>query len=115
MSAKLQQCSAFVALEAGLRLDVEAHVVELATAALAHRLDIRRLQLLGQLLQVRAEAHRAQEAGRIRRGDRIRLEPGLDLREAGALEALGRLLGAGEVPGPMPVPEVLGVWQLGPD
>ena len=92
----------FARLAGGFRLDIEPHVVELGAAALADGLHVGRPELLRELLQVVAEADGAQEAGRVGRRDRIGLEPGLDLREAGALEALGRLLRAGEVPGALP-------------
>ncbi len=52
---------------------------------------------------MRTEADGREERERVVRGDRIGLEPGVDLREAGSLEPLGGLLGAGEVPRPGPV------------
>src|SRR5918998_4250588 len=95
-----------------LGADIQAHVVQLRTAALADRLDEPGMELGRQLLEVVSEAHRAQVARRVGRHDGVRLEPGLDLDEAGPREALGGLLGAREVPWALPSGEVLRVRLL---
>src|SRR5919112_1616973 len=105
----------FCALAGGFGLNVEPDVVEFRAAALADRLHVGRPERLRKLLQVVAEADRAQVAAWVGRCDRIGLEPGLDLREAGAGEPLGRLVRAGEVPGALPAVEVVGVGLLGAD
>ena len=92
--------------------DVQSHVVELAPAAPAHRLDVGSAQLVRKPLEVGAETHRAQVAARVRRRDRIWLEPRLHVLEADPLEPLGRLLGACEVPRPPPAGQVGGVRLL---
>ena len=74
-----------------------------------------RAQLLGQLLEVVAQAHRPGELHRVVRRDRPGLEPAAHLVEAGRAQARLGLLRRGVVPGPAEVGHVLGERRLGGD
>src|SRR4051812_36964178 len=82
-------------------VDVQAYVVEDQRRAgtFAHRVDEPVAQLLGQALQVVAEADDAQELARLGRGYVLVLEPAFHVGEARPGEALGRLRRRGEIPG----------------
>ena len=80
---------------------VQPHVLELLAAALAHRLHVPFAQLLGEPLEVVAEADRPQVGAEIGRGYGACFEPGVDVDEPGAQQPRGRLFRPAKCQGPV--------------
>src|SRR6476620_7846564 len=85
-------------LPRGTRRDVQPHVVDLRRHALGDEVDVLVAELRRQLLEMVAEADRADVVAWLRRLPRPVLEPCVHVLEARLLEPPARLLVGREVP-----------------